>query len=82
MTKLLTTAAIVFGFTTGVIAGDFDDQDVINALKKQFPNLQENADISFIGKSEITFYTPKWHMACRYDLVPKIRFSKCRIIHG
>ena len=82
MKKLFTIAAIILSCATGANAGDFDDQDVIKALKTRFPDLQENSDISFIGKYEITFYTPKWHMACRYDLVPKIRFSKCRIIDG
>jgi hypothetical protein len=82
MKTLLATAAIILTFATGATAGDFDDQDVVNALKKRFPDLQEDADISFIGKSEVTFHTPKWHMACRYGLTSRVIISKCRVIHG
>jgi hypothetical protein len=82
MKKLLAIATIVVSFAASASAGDFDDQDVMSALKKRFPDLQDNLGLDFIDKDEVTFYTPKWHMSCRYDLVPRIRFSKCHIIHG
>src|SRR5262245_34878065 len=82
MKALLATAAIVLAFAAGAMAGDFDDQDVMNALKKRFPDLQEDIGIEFIGKNEVTFYTPKWHMACRYGLTSRVIISTCRVIHG
>jgi hypothetical protein len=89
MNKLFTIAAIILGLATAANAGDFADVVTI-ALKKRFPDLQETSDISFLGKDEVTFYTPKSHMSCRYSYVPAVRkdkiksisFSKCRIIHG
>lgn len=79
MKTLLATVAIVIAFATGATAGDFNDDDVLDALRERFP---EASGLYFIGKNEVTFNTPKWHMSCRYGLTSRVVIGKCRVIHG
>jgi hypothetical protein len=64
--------------------------DVIAALRKRFPDLQDGEITVFDDRQlprrggspyQVTFYTTKWHMACGLRLNP-IRLSGCRIIHA
>jgi hypothetical protein len=58
--------------------------DVIAALRKRYPDLQ-NDDINVFDDGshqyEVVFYTTKWHMSCRLMLNP-IRFRNCHPIHA
>jgi hypothetical protein len=65
--------------------------DVIAALRKRFPDLQDGEIIVFdlrqlparhrASPYDVSFYTTKWHMSCKLKLNP-IRLGSCGIVHG
>jgi hypothetical protein len=66
--------------------------DVIAALRKRFPDLDEEGGVQVFDDRQIpqrrsrspytvAFFTKDWHMACNLWLNP-IRLRKCRIIHA
>jgi hypothetical protein len=75
---------IALTVSVGANAGDYTDA-ITNALQKRFSDFQ-SLDEDFGG--EVTFYTAKWHMSCRYKIIgadavrAKVTLSKCRVIHG
>jgi hypothetical protein len=78
---LALAAAIISARAADNLGEPMADSEVITALKKRFPDLQIDSDLS-VGESEVIFYTAKWHMACNLKRKPKITFSKCRRVHA
>ena len=57
-------------------------RNVIDALKKRYPDMQDDDEVQMFPDGEVIFYTPKAHMSCRVNLGPPIRISRCRQIHA
>lgn len=62
------------------------DPEVIAALRKRFPDLDESTEaigVLFDGAGgwDVIFWTPNAHRACRVTLKP-VKLSNCRQVHG
>jgi hypothetical protein len=81
---LLAAAALVVALTGAANALELTESKTHEAalaeLSKKYPKIDDV--VFFDDDKEVIFYTPEWHMSCKYTVKPKVTIGKCRVIHA